>query len=223
MPSEDKAVLLTSAYLPNIQYVSKLLTYRDVYIEVNDTYQKQSYRNRTTILGANGPHDLVIPVKRPKGNSTLTKDILLDYTMPWQKTHWRAIISAYKHSPFFDIFEPEMLLFFSKQSKYLLDWNFNSLERLLKISGTFVDLKKTETFSKHSIADDFRDSIHPKKSKKIPDPDFDPVSYFQVFSKKFGFISNLSFIDLLFNEGSQAIYLCKKCMKKEQPNTAAPC
>lgn len=221
MVQDSKQVILSIAYLPNIQYFSKLLTYSETIIEIFDTYQKQSYRNRATILGANGPHDLVIPVKRPGGNHTKTCDVLIDYDIPWQKIHWKAIISAYKHSPFFDIFESELepLYNYNRDIKYLVDWNFIVIDAILKITETNAHYYKSKSYIKPSGSlNDFRDSIHPKKRMQAFDADFSQSPYFQVFNKKFGFIPNLSFIDLLFNEGSQAIYLCKKCMKKGQPD-----
>ena len=44
---------------------------------------------------------------------------------------------------------------------------------------------------------------HLVNAKKEPPQDFD--SYTQVFSNKHGFISNLSILDLLFNEGPNAL------------------
>jgi hypothetical protein len=214
---QDEKAWLSIAYLPNIQYFSKFLTYSEVAIEIFDTYQKQSYRNRTTILAANGPQDLVIPVKRPSGNSTKTCDIEIDYDTPWQKTHWRALVSAYNHSPFFDIFEPELEPVFQTNFKYLVDFDLFTCETLLKITGTKANYYKTDSYLKSVTGKDFRDSIHPKKRMQAFDLEYQEMKYFQVFEKKFGFLPGLSFIDLLFNEGSQAVFLCKKSIKKGQP------
>lgn len=215
---ENSEVLLSSAYLPNIQYFSKLLSGKKVSVEVHENYQKQSYRNRTIILSANGPLSLVIPVIKPDGNNTKTRDILIDYEPPWQQVHWKAIVSAYKHSPFFEIFEEEFHPVFQKKEKYLLDWNFLILDQVLLISGIDCIYMKTESFihPKNTIIPDYRDTIHPKARMHKDDPEFEQKTYFQVFSNKFGFIPNLSFIDLLFNEGSEAEFICKKCIKKGQ-------
>jgi hypothetical protein len=211
---ETKSLLLSTAYLPNIQYFSKFLTHREIIIEVNDTYQKQSFRNRTTILGANGPLDLVIPVKRPSGNYTRTRDVLLDYDMPWNKVHWKAIVAAYRRSPFFEFFEPEMAPFFNISFQFLMDWNHGLLDLILKSTGVTIDYKISEIYIQKQETLDYRDSIHPKKRMQKADPDFNQTEYFQVFLRKFGFVPNLSFIDLLFNEGPQAVYLCKKCFRE---------
>ncbi len=207
-----KKILLSTAYLPNIQYFSKILSFEEVYIEVHDNYQKQSYRNRTTIYGANGLLDLIIPVKQPDGNNTRTQDVLIDYDMPWNETHWKALVSAYKHSPFFEIFEEELKPLYKRKFKYLLEWNFHLLDSIIAMIGQNISYTKTESFDTDlsSSACDYRESIHPKTRMHKPDPYFSPLSYFQVFAAKHGFQKNLSFIDLLFNEGPQAAHLCKK-------------
>jgi len=215
---ECSEILLSSAYLPNIQYFSKLLSGSKATIEVHDNYQKQSYRNRTIIFSANGPLNLVIPVIKPNGNNTKTHDVIIDYEPPWQQIHWKAIVSAYKHSPFFEIFEEELRPVFQAKEKFLLDWNFLILDEIFKIAGIDKSYSRTHSFSRLNDEQilDYRDSIHPKARMQKNDPFFEQKTYFQVFSNKFGFFPNLSFIDLLFNEGSEATYICRQCIKKGQ-------
>ncbi|MGV8096289.1 MAG: WbqC family protein [Mangrovibacterium sp.] len=57
-------ILLSSAYLPPVQYIAKFLQYQTILIETDENFLKQSYRNRTIILTANGPESLVIPVTK---------------------------------------------------------------------------------------------------------------------------------------------------------------
>ncbi|MBN1117625.1 MAG: WbqC family protein [Bacteroidales bacterium] len=211
MQQIKETAILSTAYLPNIQYVSKFMGHKKVIIDIHETYQKQSYRNRTSILGANGKLDLTIPVVKQFGNSTKTKDILIEYETNWQSVHWKAIVSAYGHSPFFEIFEAELAPLFIKKTKYLVDFNTNVLLQLFESLGkTDIQLNLSEKYiltSREII--DYRDSIHPKQRMQIPDSHFKAPEYFQVFAEKHEFISNLSFLDLIFNEGSQALYLCQ--------------
>jgi len=218
----DKA-LMTVAYLPNIQYFSKILSYPEIIVEVNETYQKQSFRNRAVILGANGKLDLVIPVKKPDGNRTKTCDILIDYDMPWMQVHWKAIVSAYRNSPFFEYFEPELKPYYQQKEKYLVDWDLTLTSALLKMTGTEARVCKSAEFIKHSdnTMADFRNIIHPKKNDNI-DPDFEFSAYFQVFRSTLGSVPNLSFIDLLFNEGPQAVYLCRQMQNKNAGSSSDP-
>ena len=50
---------------------------------------------------------------------------------------------------------------------------------------------------------DFREIIRPKHPGA--DTDFVPRRYYQVYQQKFGFLPNLSILDLLFNEGNESV------------------
>ena len=54
-------VILSTAYLGNVQYYTKLLSGR-AQIDLHEHYQKQSCRNRCDILSTGGPTTLVVPV-----------------------------------------------------------------------------------------------------------------------------------------------------------------
>ena len=64
-------------------------------------------------------------------------------------------------------------------------------------------LTETESYQKeHSGYTDYRDAIHPKI---VPKNKLADKRHIQVFESKYGFIPNLSILDLLFNEGPNAI------------------
>ncbi len=209
MPDFGKVVLST-AYLPNIQYVTKFILYKQVYIEQYENFQKQSFRNRCIIYGANGPMSLVIPVKKNHEKKTVTRDIEIDYDTKWQHQHWKSIYSAYKNSPFFDYFEDDFYPFYIRKEKYLLDFNFLILKTILKILEINCSFQKTSKYLKTFEGDDFRVSIHPKKRLSKPDDQFIVKNYCQVFSDKHGFMPNLSIIDLIFNNGLDAYSILKQ-------------
>ena len=62
---------------------------------------------------------------------------------------------------------------------------------------------KVQSKEVQSIAD-FREAIRPKKP--LPDAEFESRRYYQVYEQKFGFQPNMSILDLLFNEGNEAIF-----------------
>ncbi len=203
--------LLSTAYFPNIQYVTKLIFHKDVYIDVHESYQKQSYRNRCTLMGSNGKLDLTIPVIKQFGNNTPSKDILIDDSTNWQHVHWRAICSAYGKSPFFEFLEPEFAFLYQKKFKFLVDFNEQAILQLFRSLGIDFNLNTTKTYIvPENCIYDFRNSIHPKLRLQKPDKNFFPTSYYQVFSEKHEFQPNLSFLDLLLNEGPQSLDICKK-------------
>ena len=190
-------MLLSTAYFPPISYVAKLLCHENIVIDTCEHYIKQTYRNRCKIYAANGPLFLSIPVNKGGIKKTCTKDVTIDYSLPWQKIHWRSFESAYNNSPFFLYYrDPLEHCLFSKY-KFLIDLNNNILEILSKqlllnnkfhFSEKYIDAR-TEN-------NDFRNLISPKIKSKTTLP-----FYQQVFSDKYGFISDLSIIDLIFNMG----------------------
>ena len=191
------AILLSTAYLPPISYLSAYVLSEKIIIERFETYTKQTCRNRCLIYGPNGIQSLSIPVKKTMGHHTLISDILTDNTRPWQKLHWRSIETAYNKSPFFlyyrDYFEP----FFTRKTEHLIDFNTRILEQIFMILRIEIVPAFTEEFEKEPENDQRELLVRKYQEFSFP-------AYFQPFSLKHGFLSNLSIIDLLFNKGPEA-------------------
>ncbi len=209
------APLLSTAYLPNIRYITKLLFSDEVWIEKFENYQKQSYRNRCIIYGANGPLTLVIPVKKDSGKKTQIKDIQIDYSTRWQHQHWKSIHSAYKNSPYFDYYEDEFQPFYIKKELFLFDYNTRLLERIIRLLGIKCKLYVTSEYVNKTSEYDYRNAIHPKRRLDKADPLFSPAGYHQVFSDRSGFVPNAGIIDLMFNAGPESIGILKRSVQKK--------
>ncbi len=191
--------LLSTAYFPCIQYISKFLIYEYILIEQFDHYSKQTYRNRCKILSANAVQTLTVPIK--KNRYKHTKDVLIDYSEDWQRNHVRAIMSAYKNSAYYDYFSEEITAIIMSGRKFLIDMNIKTLEFLLSVLDIDKQFQLSNHFSGTGEYIDYRDIIHPKPQKQKPDPKFHPQKYSQVFSDRYSFIPNLSCLDLICNEG----------------------
>ena len=217
MEMSNGKVLLSSAYLGPIQYYSKLLQYRDIGMELNEHYLKQSYRNRCRILTSNGVQSLSIPVAEGSNSKKKTSEVVISYDHPWQKLHWRAILSAYNNAPFFEYYADSLAPFYHEKNwKFLIDFNIEIQRVVLNELNLKCDFQVTETFIPPSgiqAADDFRYIIDPKSIRQKADTHFSPIVYMQVFQEKFGFTPNLSIVDLLFNEGPMAVDVLRKCLK----------
>lgn len=221
MESGKNRVLLSSAFLAPVQYYTKLLSYQEVGIEQFEHFLKQSYRNRTTILSANGPQNLTVPVTEGSNSKRLLRDVIISYDHPWQKLHWRALLAAYNNAPFFEYYCDSLKPFFQeKRWRYLIDFNEEIQQVILAEMNLKITTKLTEFFASpgeiSSGTTDFRYAIHPKTSHQQHDENFIPVVYMQVFQEKFGFTPNLGILDLLFNEGPMAVDILKKSTSQKR-------
>ena len=214
--NKTDTILLSTAYLAPFQYYCKLISYQNIYIEAVENYTKQSYRNRCNILSANGLLSLSIPVNKTDNLKVYTKDIRIDYNSRWPLIHQRAIESAYRSSPFYIYYADDIIPLFEKKFEFLLDFNTEFQNIVTELIGIKINVKFTSDFKKveNTDFDDFTDLISPKSSKQKPDNTFHCVSYYQVFEQKFGFIPNLSILDLLFNMGPSTIDVLNSCISK---------
>ena len=200
-------VLLVTSYWPNLHYFFYVLNASIINIEQFDNYSKQSYRNRTQILSANGILNLSIPIKKNKSEKVVNS-IEISYKEDWQKNHWRAITSAYKNSPYFDFFEEDLKVFYSNKYNLLIDYNTDQLKFIVKVLKQKKNIQLTKQYeSNPESVIDLRTIIHPKQSYLSDKLVANKLgqSYYQTFENKISFTPNLSILDLLFNKGLHTI------------------
>ncbi len=211
-----ESACLSVAYLAPVSYYSKFLLHRKIIIERYDHYQKQTYRNRCIIYSANGPIALSIPVLKGPSHKVMVKDLRIDNGRSWRKLHRKGIESAYRSAPYYEFYIDEILPFFEKSYDYLLDLNLQIQQVMMDNLQLEPELTLTTAFEAETAEDamDYRELIHPKKEFSA-DPYFKPEPYEQVFSDRFGFISNLSIMDLLFNKGPDAVSVLEKSIRRK--------
>jgi len=187
----------------------------EILLEKYEHYPKQTYRNHCVIYGANGSQTLTVPVTKGDNLKVCTKDVRIDYSMNWQNNHLRAIESAYRCSPFYEYYIDDIEPLLKNRHLFLYDFNLEVTTSICQILGITIKLKETQEYLKIVPEEylDFRASIHPKPRMQVPDNLFNAPVYRQVFEPKSGFIHNLSIIDLIFNEGPEAIQLLRKSNK----------
>jgi hypothetical protein len=197
-------LILSTAYFPPIEYFGLIFAADKVFLEDSESYRKQSFRNRTQILSANGTLPLSIPICHHTPDC-LIKEVRIDYKTPWQRNHWKSILAAYNNSPYFLYYQDFFMPFFQNKYTFLFDLNLEIMLLLMNLLKIDKQIHLTGDFiACYENAVDCRNIIHPKKSSltdyrfKLKQP------YYQVFETKFDFIPNLSILDLLFNEGVNA-------------------
>ena len=180
----------------NIKWWSLFLTSENVTLNGYENFQKQTWRNRYDIQGANGTQSLTIPIIRESGVKTKTKDIQLFHETHWKKVHWRSIKSAYGSSPFWIYYSDAIEKMYTSQFTTLYEFSLKSIEVIAEELALDSELKTT--LEKPNQEVDFSKEFKPSKCHFKNEP------YLQVFSDRFEFQPNLSILDLLFNLGPEA-------------------
>ena len=205
-----KTAILSSAYFAPVQWYQKLNRYENIVIEQHDNFIKQTYRNRCVIATTQGLQALTIPVERPSDarlDKTQLKDICISDHGNWRHLHWKALLSAYGESPFFEYYADDIHPFYEKKYKFLLDFNMEINAKMMELldieKGSLSLSNEYSSYEGDSDTVDFREVIRPKHPGE--DKEWQPKKYYQVYQQKFGFQPNLSILDLLFNEGNEAV------------------
>ncbi|TXE09922.1 WbqC family protein [Seonamhaeicola algicola] len=194
-------ILIHPTYFPNVAHFSAIVKADNVYFEVTDNFVKQTYRNRTYIYGANGKQTLNIPVVYSQKNRQLYSEVQIFNDENWQANHWKSLLSAYRTSPFFEYYEDELQPLFEEKEDNILNFNLKCINVICDCLQLDITPLQTTVFEKTPTnKTDLRYLVNAKK-----EPLYNFESYTQVFSTKHGFIENLSILDVLFNEGPNAL------------------
>ena len=193
-------ILVSTAYLPPVEYFSLIAQADEVSIEREENYLKQSFRNRCYILSVHGPQLLSVPVYLGSQHKTPLKEIRIDYSKRWQQVHLRAISASYSASPYFQFYFENIEKIINKSFEFLIDLNLELTESVLKMLKIKTKLTYSTNFKPVSEDEnDFRYKISPKKETQ-----FFVREYIQVFNNDNKFVHGLSIIDLIFNMGPEA-------------------
>ncbi|WP_372746229.1 WbqC family protein [Lutibacter sp.] len=182
-------------FSPIIQYVG-IVQSAQILFEVEDNFQKQTYRNRCYINTANGKYLLNVPFQHTKGIKQKTKDVKIDYKDNWVDLHLKTLKTAYNSSPFFEFYVDDLTAIYKKKFTYLLDLNLKTHQFVMDALQLEIPFSKTNEYYKEFEGLDLRHLVNDSKNN-----DFKLDSYFQVFDQNHKFIPNLSILDLIFNEG----------------------
>jgi hypothetical protein len=184
--SEQTCPIVKSYLLPPMPYFGVFKSNGKIEIDVTENYQKRSYRNKYTVLSANGPLSLSIPLRQGKNKQQNIKDVLIAYDENWVKRHLDTLHSCYGKSAYFDYYFPFLEHTFLKKHVYLFDLNMSMLIQVVQ----WLKLDVTISESKCYVL-----------MKNLPLQD--SRAYPQVFENKYGFVPNLSILDIVLNMGPE--------------------
>lgn len=128
--------------------------------------------------------------------------VQVDYSTPWVRQTEYAIETAYMSSPFFIYYRDELFGILDSRPRTLWDLNSAITDFFRRKIGLTTEIV---LWNGEDPGEDYRELVHPKKM-----PVMETAPYWQVFRDKFGFVPNLSVMDLLFNEGPESICYLRK-------------
>lgn len=193
-------------YLAPVSLYARLYAADGIIMDCETPFYKQTYRNRTLIAAENGALPLTIPIIHNGGEKQAMRDVKISEHGNWQRSHWNALNSAYKKSPFFDYYADDFHIFYEKKIKYLADFNIQLHETVCKLLG----LERTTEILDNPIAE-----ISIEDVRAIAQPScigfdgFTPKQYYQIFENRNGFLPNISIADLLFNMGPEGLIVLR--------------
>ena len=185
-------------YFGSINLYSTLINRTIVFFLPDVPFKKALHPNRQKLMGANSPLLLTVPLVGGRDKKQKLKDVQINYTDPWQRIHWRGIVSNYRKSPWFEEYAPQLELLFQLNEKFLIDLNLKTMEWVIEKLKLKLDILADVEKSNNSVRST-------GSHQKIEISPIQYPTYTQVFSDKYGFIPNLGILDLLFCKGPFAL------------------
>ena len=208
------AVLFESQYNPPAAFFAHLLGAEALWLEAQEHYRKQTYRNRCLILTGQGVRPLTVPVvDGNRREKVKTSELEIDYRQNWVHRHWRTLQTAYGGTPYFEYYADYLHDIYARKPRLLFELNRALLQFYLRCLRLRLPIELTTAYlpprpgafipsPTHEILQDCRDYLTPKASSGA-EPDRKSVRpYAQTFGKDFA--PGLSILDLLFMQGPAA-------------------
>lgn len=217
-PSPTRGIVLELHYLPSLEYMTAVLAHEPVYLDAQEAFRKQTWRNRCRILTAQGVDTLIVPVVEGRSGVPI-REARIDYRQPWLNRHRRAIQTAYGKAPYFVHYGEAFERVFQKRPAFLFDLNLELLTICLQCLGVkkSIELTSSKFLIENEGITEARNLIHPKRTFRECSF-YRPIAYRHVFdlpvahgteisdqsANREQFFPNLSILDLLFTQGPQA-------------------
>lgn len=176
-----------------------------VSIALNETFVKQSFRNRLQLAQASGSLLVTFPVKQSKSEIDVPMDkaMLSSHIQP--RTLWRSVETAYSAAPFFEHFAPELETLWQQHlprnendSKSLAAWSTVTLNWMATVCGW-----KLPNFSTDLLP--FQSGLDLRDRRQLRGQGWTFQRYRQVYEDRQSFIGGLSGLDALFILGPQEL------------------
>ena len=232
-----RVMLLQPLYLPWIGMFD-MMSQCDLFIFYDDAqYSKQSWQSRNRIKTPNGMKWLSISIDRDYKLCTAVSKIRVNHQTGWVERNLAQIKEAYRKAPYFSDYFPTLSDFLLKtRSEWLTRYTAGSVKLIADILGIKTKCEYSSSFNitkSHGAqkvvdiclavgADEYLDGA---SGRELYAPDFFSSQgikiYFHdyehpVYRQLHGeFISHLSVVDLLFNEGPDSLQILQSGGRNE--------
>ncbi|MFA6217291.1 MAG: WbqC family protein [Candidatus Omnitrophota bacterium] len=223
------AVIMQPTYLPWIGYFD-LMDTADVFVLLDTVqFEKQAWQQRNRIKTAeNQSKWLTVPVIQNLGQKM--NEVKTGNSSPWCRKHWGTIEQYYKRAEYWKQYCDELKALYDQSWEYLLTLNVATINFLKKqlgvktklmraseipVSGEKVKLLtnichylEADIYLSPVRAADYieQDNVFAQEGITLVYHRYEHPVYKQMFE---GFISHMSAIDLLFNEGPKSLAIIR--------------
>ena len=183
-------------FAPPIIWFAEAIQFKEV-ILVNDfKFPKQTLRNRLNYGSFQGLKSFTIPLNGDTKSNKFS-EVLIDYKTDWSKQFIKTFQTTYGNSPFYEYYGYKFESIINSNIEYLWELCLAFLNLIFKCLKIEL-LITTQEFSTKEL-------VSTEKALTL----YQNTPYYQVFNTSQPFIPNLSILDLIFNEGPDAIQLIK--------------
>lgn len=177
--------------LPSVDWFAEAICAEFLILGEEEQFTKQTERNRLMYGTFQGTKTFSIPLI----HSTTTfgfDGVLISYDTNWPQQLVNALRTAYGKSPFFEYYGYRFEAIILSRPSNLWNLNFNLLSEIMNC------LKIDIPISVQKIKAINSETLH------------EVIPYYQVFNEKTEFQPHLTILDLIYNEGPDAIHVLRK-------------
>lgn len=223
------AVIMQPTYLPWLGYFD-LMDTADVFVILDTVqFEKQAWQQRNRIkAGKNQSKWLTVPVIQNLGQSI--NAVRINNSEPWRRKHWGTIEQYYKRASCWKLYSDGLSTIYSGNWDYILELNLTLIKFLkeqlgiktelirasqLPVSGEKVSLLtnichylNADVYLSPVRAASYieQDNIFVSEGVSLLYHQYEHPVYKQLFD---GFISHMSVVDLLLNEGAKSLQIIR--------------
>lgn len=217
--------ILQPGYLPWLGFFEQLHR-SDVFVIYDDVqYDKNSWRNRNRIKTPNSVGWLTVPVH---GKTTIkVLEVAIDNNQNWRQKHIKALKNNYSKAPHFKEYWPVFEKILSQEWDNLADLNITLVKEIMRILRLDRQIEfssqlniggdrisrlinickyfKADIFYEGAAGRDYIDEkVFNQAGIKVEFQDYKHPEYRQLHGD---FVSHLSVVDLIFNEGPKSFQI----------------